>query len=256
MSWKLALATTAVLVVAVALARAAQGPDAGTATWDASRASGFAGYLLLSGSLIAGLSLSLRFRPAGIPLTWTLETHRALAALALAFVVVHVVGLLLDPVVSFSPLDGLVPFTSSFRPFQVGMGTASQWLLVVVLASTALYGHISYSTWRRLHTLAFPCWALALLHSITSGTDTAAPLAVTLYALTAAAVAALLAIRLAGIALRARGYGEVARRATSPASAPLTPAGPGSPGQRRLWYTGAEPTATEWPGFPADRDRP
>jgi len=198
MSWKAAAYVLAFVLPVLVFARLVQDPDTGTATWDASRASGFAGYLLLWLSVMAGIGLHMRVRvPAG-GLVAMLEAHRIVSTLALAFVGVHVAGLLLDPVVRFSIIDGLVPFTTSFRPVQVGMGTVGQWLLVVVLASTALSASIPYSGWRKLHYLSFPCYALALVHSITSGTDTTAPLAVAVYAATTALVVGASVVRLAG----------------------------------------------------------
>ncbi len=198
MSWKLTMAAALGLSLVAVFARLAQDAENGTATWDASRAAGFAAYLLLWASTVTGLALYLRVRPGRAPMTWMLETHRITSALCLSFVVGHVVSILLDPVVTFSWYDGLVPFTSDWRPLQVGAGTIAQWLLVVVLASTALAGRMPYAMWRKLHYLSFPCWGLALLHGITSGTDTSSQLGLLIYAITGASVAGLLAVRVFG----------------------------------------------------------
>lgn len=209
MSWKLALGVGFALIAMTAVGRVLEDPDTGTATWDASRTAGFAGYLLAWLSVMGGMLLHLRVRVRGLPLTWFLEAHRMLSALALAFVATHVAGLLLDPVVHFGPLHVVVPFTSEYRPWQTGLGTAAAWLMILVLTTTALAGRMSYSRWRAWHLLAFPAWALALVHGLAAGTDSGAPAAVAVYAVTAAAVAALGAVRVAG-----RGWtsaGEVIR---------------------------------------------
>jgi DMSO/TMAO reductase YedYZ heme-binding membrane subunit len=198
MSWKIAALTAACLVLGVAFARLVQDPDTGTATWDAERASGFAGYLLLWASLMTGMLLFLRVRPPGGPLTLLLETHRMLSALALSFVAVHVAAFLLDPFVHFGIRDVTIPLSSGYRPLQVAAGIAASWLAVIVLASTALAGGLGLGRWRQIHYLSFPCWLLALVHGITSGTDTSASLALSIYAVTAGAAAALLAVRVAG----------------------------------------------------------
>ncbi|MFN0148985.1 MAG: ferric reductase-like transmembrane domain-containing protein [Dehalococcoidia bacterium] len=195
MSWKLAGLVAIALVAGITIAYYVQDPETGTATWDSTRASGFAAYLLLWASVVLGLSIHLRIKPAGGPMTWMIESHRMTSALALSFVVAHVFALLLDDVVPFSPLDAFVPFTSSFRPLQVGAGTLAQWLLVIVLASTALSTRMPYATWRKLHYLSFPCWVLAEVHGLTSGTDSGASLAIFVYATTGASVAALLVVR-------------------------------------------------------------
>jgi sulfoxide reductase heme-binding subunit YedZ len=187
-----------VVVIAVVLARFAQDGQTGTATWDAARASGFAGYLLIWGAVVSGIALHLRLRPRSAGLTWMLEVHRILSALGLSFVAAHVIALFLDPVVTFAVVDGLVPFTSAYRPFQVGLGTIATWLLVVVLASTALAGALPLSAWRRLHYLSFACYVLALAHGVTAGSDSGQAFAISVYASTAAMVGALVVLRVAG----------------------------------------------------------
>jgi predicted ferric reductase len=198
MSWRIFAGVTATLLFLVVVARLVQDPDTGTATWDASRAAGFATYLLLWASVVTGIALHLRIRPAGGPMTWMLEWHRITSVLALAFLAAHVVSLILDPVVPFSVLDGLAPFTSSYRPIQVGMGTIAEWLIVIVLVSTATAGSMRWTTWRNFHYLSFPCYVLALLHSLTSGSDSANSVALIIYATTAATVAFLCVARFYG----------------------------------------------------------
>jgi predicted ferric reductase len=197
-SWKVGIVVAGLLVAAIALASVLQDPETGTATWDSTRAAGFAGYLLLWVSVVLGIAVHFRLRPGGAPVTWAVESHRITSVLALSFVAAHVFALLLDDVVHFSLLDALVPFTSTFRPVQVGAGTIAQWLLAVVLASTAMSSSLPYLLWRRLHYLSFPCWLLALVHGITSGSDSSAGPALGVYAITAASVAALFVARLYG----------------------------------------------------------
>lgn len=195
MSGKTAGLVALALLAGVLLARVMQDPNTGTSTWDASRAAGFAAYLLLWVSTMAGVALHMRFRPAGSPLTWLIEVHRITSMLALSFLAAHVLALVLDPVVPFSVLDAMVPFTSSYRPIQVGIGALAQWMLVLVLVSTTYATAISWSTWRNLHYLSFPCYILALAHGIVSGTDSRSIVALLIYAVSAAAVAALVVVR-------------------------------------------------------------
>ncbi len=198
MSWKIACVVAAVATCSAILARLGEDAETGTASWDAARASGFAGYLLLWGSVVTGVGLHLRLRPRSAGLTWVLESHRIFSTLGLSFVAAHVVSLLLDPVVRFSIVDGLLPFTSAYRPLQVGAGTIAMWLLATVLASTALTSMVSLPTWRRLHYLSFPCFVLALVHGLTSGSDSGEVAAVAIYAATAAVVGAMLVVRVVG----------------------------------------------------------
>lgn len=205
MSWRISGALAIGLVLGVCVARLSQNADNGTATWDFERAAGFAAYLLLWSSTVLGLGVHFRFRPANSPLTLILESHRICSSLALSFVAGHVTALLVDPVVHFSLVDAFVPFTSSYRAIQVGLGTAAMWLLIATLASTAGAGRMPYRTWRTLHYLAYPCYVLALIHGITAGTDATSVLALTLYASTASVVAALTFARVLGRGFAAAG---------------------------------------------------
>lgn len=198
MSWRVAALLAAGMVAGIAYGRVTQDPDKGSATWDAARAAGFAGYLLLWASTVLGIGVHFRLRPGGGPLTLMLEAHRICSTLALSFVAGHVAALLMDPVVHFAPLSALLPFTSGYRPIQVGLGTIGLWLLLVTLGSTAIAGRLPYARWRALHYLAFPCYVVALVHGITAGTDTASTAALTIYASTAAATSAVLFARVLG----------------------------------------------------------
>lgn len=222
-SWKAAWTLGITLCASVILARLVQDPETGTMSWDASRAAGFATYLLLWLSVVAGIALHMRFKLPGVSMARALEFHRIVSALSLSFLAAHVLAIILDPYIAFSWVDGFVPFTSDWEPFAVGVGTISQWLLVLVLASTALAAKMPYTTWKKLHYLSFPSYALALLHGILSGTDTGQFAAIMLYAMTASAVAFLIVFRIAG-----RDWAKEERR-LSPVS-PISPAATGVPG--------------------------
>ncbi|MGH2633991.1 MAG: hypothetical protein ACRDG3_11320 [Tepidiformaceae bacterium] len=198
MSWRLSAVVTIALVLGVILARVMQDPQSGTATWDAARAAGFACYLLLWASTVLGMAVHLRYRPAGGPMSWVLEGHRITGTLALSFLIGHVFALLVDPVVTSSMLAGFVPLTSTYRPLQVGLGTVSEWLLVILLASTAFAGSMRYSLWRNVHLVSFPCYVLALIHGITTGTDTGNMQALVIYAGSAGVVASVAVVRVLG----------------------------------------------------------
>lgn len=198
MSWKVCALASALLIALISGARLTQDPDAGTASWDATRAAGFAGYLLLWASVTAGVALHMRWRPGSAALTWILETHRITSTLALAFMLGHIWGLLIDPVIRFQPWDVAVPLFSDYRPVQVALGILALWLTAAVLATTAFAARMPYRWWRLSHYLAFPAYALALLHGITAGTDSGDVRAVSLYAGTAAVLVGMLVWRLAG----------------------------------------------------------
>jgi len=199
MSWKAAAVVAAVLVAGITASRLAEG-GSGTTTWDASRAAGFAAYILLWVSVVSGVAVHMRWKPSSTgTLTGVLELHRITSTLALAFVIGHVFGLLIDPVKPFfSILDALVPFTSSYRSVQVGLGTVAEWSLASVLLTTALSPNIAWKTWRAFHYLSFPTYVFALIHGLTAGSDSRSPIAILIYVGTAGVISALLAMRVAG----------------------------------------------------------
>lgn len=196
MSWKAAALLAVALSALVIAARLTQGSETGTASWDATRAAGFGGYVLLWASVVVGVALHMRWRLA--TLTWILEAHRMTSVLALAFVAGHITGLLVDPVEQFAPWEAAVPLLSGYRPLQVGFGIVALWLITAVLVTTAVASRIPYAVWRRSHYLAFPAYVLTLLHGITAGTDSADPRAIALYASTASILTAAIVWRLGG----------------------------------------------------------
>lgn len=196
MSWRLSALVALGLVSGIVLAHLTQESDSASRSWDALRAAGFTAYLLLWFSTVSGIAVRLRIRLASAPITWLLEAHRMSGALALAFVVGHVAGILADPWTDISVMDVAVGTTSPYRPAAVLLGSIAMWLTATVLLSTALAGRMKNATWRSLHYLAFPAYLASLLHGVTAGTDSAAAPAVGLYAATAAVVAALFAVRL------------------------------------------------------------
>jgi predicted ferric reductase len=198
-SWKAAALVAAVLVAGITVSRLAEG-GSGTTTWDASRAAGFAAYLMLWVAVMSGVAVHMRWRPSSNgSLAGVLELHRIASTLALAFVIGHVFGLLIDPVKPFfSLLDAVVPFTSSYRSVQVGLGTLAEWSLIAVLLSTALSGRMAWKTWKAVHYASFPCYLFALIHGLTAGSDSQTPIAIMTYVATTGALSALLAVRMAG----------------------------------------------------------
>lgn len=140
--------------------------------WLIARAAGFVAFGALTLSVWLGLGMSTRLfgsRRQRALLAW----HRTLAATGLAMLGLHVGALLLDPVVHFSPISALVPFTAPWRPAAVAAGVVAGWLMVTLTASFRLRKLIGQRVWRRLHYASFAAFLLALCHALASGTDLA-----------------------------------------------------------------------------------
>ncbi len=116
--------------------------------------------------------------------------HRFLAILTGSFLAVHVGGLLLDRVVPFGPVQVLVPFSASYRPFAIGLGVVAAELFVAVAITNALRSRLPHRLWRRAHYATLGVWLAASVHGVLAGTDRGEPWLLGLYVAAAGAVAA------------------------------------------------------------------
>ena len=194
MSWKVSGGVLALLVAFTAIAERHE-VGGGTATWDSARAAGFVSYVLLWAAVFTGAGVNLRYHPGVGKQAVVFELHRMTATLALAFTIVHVAAILMDDYIGFSLIDGVVPFTSAWRPVQVGLGTIAMWLLAAILLSTWLGGYVPKAAWRRVHYVSYAALAIALVHALTSGSDTEHWPTHVLYSITGGALIAALVIR-------------------------------------------------------------
>ena len=164
--------------------------------WYVARAGGLLAYALLAVGVIWGLLLSSRLfgkrpRPA-----WLLDLHRFLGGLAVVFVAVHVGAILLDTYVPFSPVQVLVPFTSSWHPDAVAWGIVGLYLLAAVELTSLLRSHLPLRLWRKVHYLSFPLFLVTTVHTLTAGTDRTSPVLLVAVFATCGLVALLAALRL------------------------------------------------------------
>jgi DMSO/TMAO reductase YedYZ heme-binding membrane subunit len=170
--------------------------------WYLARSAGIVAYLLLSSSVLLGVLIAGRAR-----FTWPKfaveEVHRFLAILTGVFIVLHGGSLLLDRVVPISLAQELVPFTSPYRPFAVGLGICAMELMVAVGVTNALRRRMPYRMWRTLHYLTLPAWLLASLHGVLAGTDAGDPWFAALAAGTFAAVVMAAFARFSALSVRA-----------------------------------------------------
>jgi sulfoxide reductase heme-binding subunit YedZ len=170
-----------------------------TAFWYLTRGTGIVALILLTGSVALGIANVRRVRLPGAPRFVTLGLHRSVSLLAVAFVAVHVLTAVADGYVPLTVVDAVVPFSSAYHPFWIGLGALSLDLLLAVVLTSLLRRRIGYRVWRLVHWTAYACWPIALLHSVGTGTDTGSGwmtvLIVVLVSVIIAAVLARLSIR-------------------------------------------------------------
>jgi predicted ferric reductase len=143
-------------------------------TWYVARAAGIVTWGLLVASMAWGLLYATRALGRRVSAWWLLGVHRFLGALAVVFVGVHVVALLADHYVHFTVRDALVPFVGPWHPIAVGWGVVAMYLLLAIELTSLAKASIPHRVWRVLHLGAYPVFALATIHALSSGSDTAA----------------------------------------------------------------------------------
>jgi len=163
-----------------------------TALWYLTRASGIVTLVLLTATMVLGLVTTNRARSRRWPGFAQQEIHRRISLLAMVFLAIHVLTSVLDTFVSIPWASVLIPFTSSYDRFWVGVGTLSLDLMVAVLVSSLLRARLKPGTWRGLHWLAYLSWPVALAHTFGMGTDAGEPWVIALGALCVLSVGAAL----------------------------------------------------------------
>jgi sulfoxide reductase heme-binding subunit YedZ len=142
-----------------------------TAFWYTTRASGIVALVLLTLTMVLGVTTTNRPRARHWPGFAIQELHRRSSMLAIVFLALHVLTAVLDTFVHIGWLAIVIPFTSSYSRFWVGIGAVALDLMVAVFISSLLRARMKPSTWRGLHWLAYGCWPVALAHTFGMGTD-------------------------------------------------------------------------------------
>lgn len=166
-------------------------------SWYLTRAAGITLYLLFWGVVMIGLLLTTRIFDRLVSKATLFSVHGYLGRLAYAFLAAHLLSLVIDQHLPFAIEQLLVPFVGPTEEPWTGFGILAMYLFIVVIASASWRRYIPYAVWRFLHVLAFPMFALSLMHGIGAGSSTSAPFMQAVYLLTGAGVVVLSLVRLA-----------------------------------------------------------
>ncbi|HET9660561.1 MAG TPA: ferric reductase-like transmembrane domain-containing protein [Thermomicrobiales bacterium] len=164
-------------------------------SWYLARATGITLYFLFWGIIVVGLLQTTRIFDRIASKSTLLSLHTYLSQLAYAFLAGHVLSLVVDQHLPFSLEQLFAPFKAPTAEPWTGFGILAMYLFIVVVASASLRKYIPYRVWRFLHVLAFPMYALSLLHGVGSGASSGAALMQAIYLLTASGVALLCVLR-------------------------------------------------------------
>lgn len=143
--------------------------------WFTARGAGLSAMIVLSLAVALGALGSLRGASPGTRVV-VQYLHRTAAVLGLGLIFVHVSTLILDSKAHVGLAGALIPFAAHYRPNAVALGSLATYAFLLVAAVGAARGRMASSprgasTWRALHALAYPAWAIAVLHGMLAGTD-------------------------------------------------------------------------------------
>jgi DMSO/TMAO reductase YedYZ heme-binding membrane subunit len=147
------------------------GITATTAPWFASRATGVVALLLLTGVMVLGVLVNRQGRLPGLPKFAVTGLHRNLSLLAVAFTAIHVLTAVIDTFVSIPLTSAVIPFTSGYEGFWLGLGAIASDIMLALIVTSLLRRHLSRGVWRAVHWLAYVSWPVAFFHSIYSSKD-------------------------------------------------------------------------------------
>ena len=140
--------------------------------WYLNRASGLVLLVLLTITLLLGVSAAGRSTPPRWPRFATAALHANLAGVSTALLAAHVVTAVVDGFVDIEPVDAVIPFLSAYRPLWLGLGTLASTLVLTAVLTAAARRLLPPTVWRRTHLLVYLAWPLALLHGLGMGSDT------------------------------------------------------------------------------------
>ena len=187
--------------------------------WYVTRSSAILAWVLMTLSVVWGVLLSTRVMRKVDDASRLQDLHRYFGGLGLVMVVLHVVSLMLDGWLAFTPLEALVPFQTEYRPWAVALGILALYVLVAVYGSSLLRNRLPPRFWKGLHYSNYAAVLLVAIHSGLSGTDVGrwwySAVAVMLISLTAVSI-------IVRLALSSRRAASIAAEA-APAEAPVAP---------------------------------
>jgi methionine sulfoxide reductase heme-binding subunit len=183
--------------------------------WLVSRSAGVVALAAMTLSVLLGLALAARL--AGAQNKRFAGLHEHLSLTALFAIAVHGEALLGDRWLKPGPAGIAVPFAIDYRPAAVAAGIVAGYLAAFLGLSFYARKRFGTKRWRSLHRFTTVAWALAVVHTLTAGTDAAL-----------LRIPVLASVGVAGALLSARLLGR--RSGSRRSSTPRTTASARSPG--------------------------
>jgi len=167
------------------------------ALWYLTRGFGLMTLLLLTASMVIGMTQIVRLSSQGAPRFVVAGLHKNISLLAVVLLAVHIATALADPYAPIGIVDTFVPFVGKYRPIWLGLGAVATDVLIALAVSSLIRQRVGYTTWRAIHWAAYACWPIAIVHGLGTGSDARVGWAQLLYLACVAIVLGALAWRLA-----------------------------------------------------------
>jgi methionine sulfoxide reductase heme-binding subunit len=142
------------------------------ALWYLTRGTGLVSMILLTASLVMGITETVRWASPRWPRFITAALHKNISLLAVAFLGAHIITSIADGFVAIRWVDTVVPFAAVYRPIWLGLGAVAFDLMLALVVTSLLRQHLGYRAWRIVHWGAYACWPIAFAHGIGTGSDT------------------------------------------------------------------------------------
>lgn len=139
--------------------------------WLASRSSGVVAFAAVALSVIIGLMMANGIPKRPGAKKQLVAIHESTALAGLVAIAVHGLTLLGDSYLHPTLTQILVPFTIDYRPFYTGLGIIAGWAALFLGLSFYARRFIGNKRWRTVHRATIAVWALAVVHTLGSGTD-------------------------------------------------------------------------------------
>ena len=152
--------------------------------------------ILLTAVVVLGILSALRVQSERWPSFLTTGLHRNLALMTLVFLALHIVTAIIDPFTNLGWSAALIPFSSYYRTFWLGLGVISFELLLAIVVTSLVRGLLGHGAWRAIHWLTYAAWPVGVIHGLGTGTDTWSAWMLAITAGCVAAVGMAVALRL------------------------------------------------------------
>ena len=139
----------------------------GTAFWYASRATGVISLILFSLVAILGILVNRQGRLPGLPRFAVTGLHRNLSLLTVAFLGMHIVTAIVDGYAHIPWLSTVVPFSSGYERFWIGLGTVAIDLMAAVIITSLLRDRLTPA----VHWLAYVSYPVVVIHALGASKD-------------------------------------------------------------------------------------